>query len=495
VVAIVAGLGFLYLNWRKNSVGSGNVLGVAWYDEDGSDFTITTADELYEFAELSGHYDFKGQTIKLGADIVVNEGDAADWEFVLPERLWYPITGFAGIFDGQGYSIKNWSLEVTASGDNQNGAFFSYVSGTVKNVVIDSSCKVEYKTSGFTRGTSSLVGCLGNGASVLNCRSLATIHSDLCRVNSAGDVRGSSKVGGFIGRLESVSGVNIENLTFEGNITSAAGAGGIVGYIGSGVTDIEIENCVNSGSVTSENITVKGGGEAYWRCGSGGIVGLQDSAAVSSFTNCHNYGTVTNNRNSTDAYAGAIIGIICQDNTTVNINNCSNYGQLISVGGGGGCCGNSYNASKVNSNNYNDYRTLPQIEGYQKQVVAEGATSQGLRIIGSIDSLDYQDVGFNITIKDANGNPVKDNNNNDVVIENYKCKYVYTSLAGMDGDTSITYSRDTLRPNGYLFAVVIPNVPASLGTITVEVSTFCVTTAGNTVAGESYTFTYTVGTN
>ena len=55
VIAVVAGLGLLYLNWKMNSVGSGNVLGIAWYDEDGSDFTITTADELYEFAELSGH--------------------------------------------------------------------------------------------------------------------------------------------------------------------------------------------------------------------------------------------------------------------------------------------------------------------------------------------------------------------------------------------------------------------------------------------------------
>ena len=184
----------------------------------------------------------------------------------------------------------------------------------------------------------------------------------------------------------------------------------------------------------------------------------------------------------------------------MNINNCKNYGQLISVGEGGGYCGNRYNNSIVNENNCTDYRTLPQIEGYQTQIVEEGATKQGIRIIASIDSLNYQDVGFNITIKDASGNPVEDKNGNKVENVSYTCKYVYTSLVGMNGDTVITYSRDTLRPNGYLFAIIIPDIPASLGTVTVEVATFCVTattdgSVGTTVAGDSFTFTHTIGIN
>ena len=68
-----------------------NSLGIEWYDENGKEFTITTVEELYEFGELSYHYDFAGQTIKLGADIVVNEGDAADWAQVMPEREWESI--------------------------------------------------------------------------------------------------------------------------------------------------------------------------------------------------------------------------------------------------------------------------------------------------------------------------------------------------------------------------------------------------------------------
>lgn len=72
VLASVAGLGIWHMNNSKPT--EGNVLGVSWYNENGTEFTITTAEELFEVAQLSKYYDFKGQTIKLGADIVVNEG-------------------------------------------------------------------------------------------------------------------------------------------------------------------------------------------------------------------------------------------------------------------------------------------------------------------------------------------------------------------------------------------------------------------------------------
>ena len=79
---------------------------VSWYQEDGEEFTITTMEQLYGFAQLSESYDFKGQTIKLGADIVVNEGNAEDWKKKAPEHRWITITGFAGCFDGEGHTIS-----------------------------------------------------------------------------------------------------------------------------------------------------------------------------------------------------------------------------------------------------------------------------------------------------------------------------------------------------------------------------------------------------
>ena len=54
----------------------GNVLDVDWYDPNGAEFTISTVEQLYQLAELSQFYDFAGQTVKLGADITVNTGNA-----------------------------------------------------------------------------------------------------------------------------------------------------------------------------------------------------------------------------------------------------------------------------------------------------------------------------------------------------------------------------------------------------------------------------------
>ena len=105
VVAAMSALGIWFLT-NRSQFGDGNVLGVAWYHENGTEFTISTAEELFELAELSKHYDFKDQTIKLNADIVINEGNAADWEFEYPEYIWEPIDNFAGTFDGQGHTIS-----------------------------------------------------------------------------------------------------------------------------------------------------------------------------------------------------------------------------------------------------------------------------------------------------------------------------------------------------------------------------------------------------
>jgi hypothetical protein len=106
MVAAISALGIWFLTNNRAVTGSGNVLNVSWYDENGTEFTITTVKELYEFAELSYYYDFQGQTIKLGADIVVNEGNVEDWVDTYAENMWTPIEGFAGTFDGQGHSIS-----------------------------------------------------------------------------------------------------------------------------------------------------------------------------------------------------------------------------------------------------------------------------------------------------------------------------------------------------------------------------------------------------
>ena len=86
--------------------GHGNIENIDWYNEKDKEFIITDVDMLYDVATLSNHYDFAGQTLKLGADITVNTGFAEEWEENAPSRPWKPIRAFAGTFDGQGHTIS-----------------------------------------------------------------------------------------------------------------------------------------------------------------------------------------------------------------------------------------------------------------------------------------------------------------------------------------------------------------------------------------------------
>ena len=83
-----------------------NKLNVEWYNTESDSFTISTAEELYELARLSDFYNFEGQTITLANDIVVNDGNAEQWDKEPPVKTWFPIQGFAGTFDGQGHTIS-----------------------------------------------------------------------------------------------------------------------------------------------------------------------------------------------------------------------------------------------------------------------------------------------------------------------------------------------------------------------------------------------------
>lgn len=104
IAAVLAMLGIAY--GIHSGIRASNLADIEWYDVNGKEFVITTEKELYDLETLSQYYDFAGQTVKLGADIVVNEGNAEDWHETAPAKKWQPIMEFAGTFDGQGHSIS-----------------------------------------------------------------------------------------------------------------------------------------------------------------------------------------------------------------------------------------------------------------------------------------------------------------------------------------------------------------------------------------------------
>ena len=114
LLALLSGLGIFFLTQRgdEKEVVEGGIEvfdgygDISWYDESRSEFTLTTKEELYGMARLSKSVDFYKQTLKLGADIVLNDGNAEDWSEDAPKHVWQPIDGFRGTFDGQGHTIS-----------------------------------------------------------------------------------------------------------------------------------------------------------------------------------------------------------------------------------------------------------------------------------------------------------------------------------------------------------------------------------------------------
>jgi len=222
-VATLLGIGFAI----RKAIRAGNMLDVDWYDVNGKEFVISTEKELYEFAQLSDYYDFAGQTIKLGADIVVNEGNAQDWLTKAPEKKWQPITEFAGTFDGQGYSISG--LYGTSSYMSM-GLFTQTKEGCIiQNFKLLNS----YFSNSTNNGLGSIVG-EGTG--------------EIKKVYSDAIVYGQGESNGGIAGLIKHE-LLIQECWFDGQVIGEQRSnGGMVGWVDR-KADVKIDNCLNSGLI------------------------------------------------------------------------------------------------------------------------------------------------------------------------------------------------------------------------------------------------------
>ena len=264
---------------------AGNKADVEWYDESVQEFIITTADELYDVATLSAYYDFKGQTIKLGADIVVNEGNAEDWAKKAPKRKWFPIQRFAGTFDGQGYTISGLYGQGT---DIEMGLF----NESVHDCVIKNFRLVNSYFANDGDGAVGSIIASGSGT-------VEQIYSDAIVVGTA------SNCGGLIGEFttESESSfmtytIRISNCWFDGEVQAKSCAGGIIGVA---KADTTMEHCLNSAPITTVQNQV------------GGLIGVvnneKDNAANVTVKDSLNVGILSIGKGHS-RIAGSIIGYV-----------------------------------------------------------------------------------------------------------------------------------------------------------------------------------------
>ena len=271
----------LYIR-QDNVEETGNVLGVSWYNETDTEFTISTVEQLREFAKLSNFYTFEDQTIYLDADLVLNEGNAADWATTPPANRWSPIAHFAGTFDGQGHTISG----LYARAYDAPMAMFTNVdtSATVRDIKLVNS----YFN---TRGGSGVASFVSNGGGKfykLYSEAIFDHGAELC--------------GGIGSRITKQA--TFQECWFNGTINAKQRKiGGLVDNVGS--PRVEFKHCLFSGTINQNMMNM----EPYHGMEgtrTGGLVGTVEPNAGAIYTDCLSSGTI---KSSIDKYVGSVTGV------------------------------------------------------------------------------------------------------------------------------------------------------------------------------------------
>ena len=199
---------------------------ITWFtdDEDAKEYIITTAEQLAGLAVLVNggegavRYDnISGKTIKLGADIVLNDtaanGGWRNWNTNATGLTKWTSIGldnypFSGTFDGDGHTISGVYINNTGNntGDNQ-GLFGFSMYATIKNLGVVAS---------YIKGNNWVGGLAG-----YNC------EGSIVNSYATGNVSGTGNyVGGLVGGSDGI----IINSYATGNVSGTNAVGGLVGY-------------------------------------------------------------------------------------------------------------------------------------------------------------------------------------------------------------------------------------------------------------------------
>lgn len=272
--AVLLTAGILVFLGHRNVVETGNLLGVSWYNQDEKVFTITTAEELEELADLSDFYNFSGQTIKLDADIVVNEGNAKDWVKNAPKKRWKPISGFEGTFDGQGHTISG----LYGRGHETGMALFTNT--RTDTIITDLKLVNSYfKTTG--EGGTASFSSKGSGE-------FTRLYSDAII-----DCKGEN-VGGIVGTITGQA--TLEECWYDGDITVIdRDCGGIVAEVLGARANIK--HCLFSGNIVSTY--------TYGGTRTGGIVGHVDEKSTVTIGDCLSSGRMDVPKK---VFTGSVVG-------------------------------------------------------------------------------------------------------------------------------------------------------------------------------------------
>ena len=320
------------------------------------EWEINSVDDLTKLANVINYY---------------NEEELPDYNVIVNKDLNIKETNinlpiFKGTFDGKGHTItlNNQALfnkvieknddsntiikNINLSGLNNNYTSKSSIVGVLANEVSGASienCHVfdseinnqyinpinDYEKSYIGNFTGGLVGRVNDNKSTFN-----NITTDVNIINTSDS---STYSGGIVGYAS--DNISISECTFKGNIKNGTYIGGIIGYT---ERNVNISKSINQSII--ENATQYGSHGGF----AGGIIGYAYDGIID---NCYNSGTITTSERS-----GGIAG----GGSSLEINKCINAGTVKAIAIAGGIVGilednsslnSSMNIGDVYSNNIN----------------------------------------------------------------------------------------------------------------------------------------------
>lgn len=454
-----------------------------------TDFFIKDAEGLVRLSAVTNKgKNFQGRTVWLKNDIDMS--GRTDFQ---PIGNWTQreseITGvdsisscFSGTFDGLGYRISGLVME--SNSGVMHSLFGVIRAARIRNLVIDETCRFSYTGTDPWARTAAVVSCIA-----VRGTNLGTVGGDtyaLCIENVETRATVSATKGNASGIV--AGGVcqtgyypYIRNCTNRGSITAKSGgsAGGIVSRTETKtetnnmkipLRGFLIENCLNTGAIN-------GSFEA------GGIFGdIINGQVATKIRNCVNRGTV-----HAGTLAGGIIGAVRWENLTVT--DCTNYGEVTAGKNAGYCYGLLTNKGKEeNITGFINYR-IPGVllHGYQLGKIKpdeNGVSRRAVRLVASVDSLEYRAVGFRVTAKYTRNGEEKTQS-----LPEQVCGTVFDSLLAVEEAETSVVTAEELRGTGYLYALVLDGLDVSIGTLELTVTPYFVSAGGDTTNGAEQTFT------
>ena len=234
-----------------------------------------------------------------GSYILMKDIDLASWGDWVPigNGVDVPLAiadSFVGVFDGDGYTIKNMTINVISNNVQVYAGLFACIgNATVKNTGVVNSI---INATATTTSKNGFVGGIAGGSS----------YSTISNCYFTGEMKTSStplfnlaRVGGIVGSNDNTEISNCYNLGEINAIgTNTSYAGGIAGYNSSSV----ISNCYNRGTVNAVSTAI-----ANYTSHAGGIAGTG-----SSINNCYNTGIITGMTNTVEISprVGGIAGFL-----------------------------------------------------------------------------------------------------------------------------------------------------------------------------------------